>query len=120
MLASRLMDVDQERDLQVAVIGLLERKGEVRTMVVEGTKRSHLHGEVVKHVETGSTVYTDALRSYNQLDQTYIHKVINHAEKYVDGIITTNGVSWIAWLVKYIITVETVHVILHGLDHRAE
>lgn len=54
MLASRLMDVDQERDLQVAVIGLLERKGEVRTMVVEGTKRSHLHGEVVKHVETGS------------------------------------------------------------------
>ena len=78
---------------KVAVIGLLERKGEVRTMVVEGTKRSHLHGEVVKHVETGSTVYTDALRSYNQLDQTYIHKVINHAEKYVDGIITTNGIE---------------------------
>lgn len=62
-------------------------------MVVHGTKRHHLHGEVTKHVEAGSTVYTDALRSYNQLGQSYVHNVINHAEKYVDGIITTNGIE---------------------------
>lgn len=74
-------------------MGLLERHGEVRTMVVEGTKRQHLHSQVTKHVETGSNVYTDALRSYNQLGQEYIHNVINHAEKYVDGQIHTNGVE---------------------------
>lgn len=78
---------------KVAVMGLLERHGEVRAMVVEGTKRGHLHGQVTKHVEAGSNVYTDALRSYNQLNQQYIHGVINHAEKYVDGQIHTNGVE---------------------------
>jgi transposase-like protein len=38
-------------------------------------------------------VYTDALRSYNELDREYIHHVINHAEKYVDGQAHTNGVE---------------------------
>lgn len=79
---------------KMAVMGLLERHGgEVRTMVVGGTKRHHLHGEVTKHVEEGSCVYTDALRSYNQLGESYVHSVINHAEKYVDGRIHTNGIE---------------------------
>jgi transposase-like protein len=78
---------------KVAVMGLLERHGQVRAMVVPNTKRQSLHGEVSKHVETGSTVYSDALRSYNQLQEDYTHKVINHAEKYVDGQIHTNGIE---------------------------
>jgi transposase-like protein len=78
---------------KVAVMGLLERHGEVRTMVVGGTKRRMLQGEVTKHVEAGSTVYTDALRSYNQLGETYIHNVINHAETYVQGQVHTNGIE---------------------------
>jgi len=78
---------------KVAVMGLLERHGQVRTMVVPNTKRRSLHGEVTKHVEAGSTVYSDALRSYNHLADDYTHKVINHAERYVDGQIHTNGVE---------------------------
>ncbi len=78
---------------KVAVMGLLERHGEVRAMVVSDTKRQSLHGQVSKHVESGSTVYSDALRSYNQLDEEYIHKVINHAERYVDGKVHNNGVE---------------------------
>jgi transposase-like protein len=78
---------------KVAVMGLLERHGEVRTMVVSGTKRRMLQGEVNRHVEAGSTVYTDALRSYNQLGETYIHNVINHAETYVQGQVHTNGIE---------------------------
>jgi transposase-like protein len=55
---------------KVAVMGLLDRRtGEVRTTVIPNTKRRSIHGEVSKHVEAGSTVYSDALRSYNQLDQ---------------------------------------------------
>ncbi len=72
-------------------MGLLARHGEVRAMVVPNTKRRSLHGEVSKHVEQGATVYSDALRSYAQLQEDYTHKVINHAEKYVDGIVHTNG-----------------------------
>lgn len=78
---------------KIAVMGLLERHGEVRTMVVAGTKRRMLHGEVSKHVEAGSTVYSDALRSYNQLDEEYVHHVINHANEYVNGHIHTNGIE---------------------------
>jgi transposase-like protein len=78
---------------KVAVMGLLARNGEVRTMVVPNTKRKSLHGEVTQNVEAGSTVYSDALRSYNQLSEDYVHNVINHAEKYVDGIVHTNGIE---------------------------
>lgn len=62
-------------------------------MVVPNTKRESLHGAVNQHVEAGSTVYSDALRSYNRLQDEYIHKVINHAERYVDGQIHNNGVE---------------------------
>lgn len=78
---------------KIAVMGLLERRGEVRTMVVEGTKRRMLHGEVTKHVASGSTVYSDALRSYNQLSEEYTHHVINHAVEYVRENVHTNGIE---------------------------
>jgi len=78
---------------KVAVMGLLERHGEVRTMVVPNTKRRSLQGEVYKHVEAGSHVYSDALRSYSNLSEQYIHNVINHAEKYVEGNVHTNGLE---------------------------
>ena len=70
---------------------MLERHGEVRTCVVPNVRRKSLHGEVAKHVEPGSMVYTDAFKSYNDLNYDYMHSVINHAEKYVDGQIHTNG-----------------------------
>lgn len=78
---------------KVAVMGLLERHGEVRTMVVPNTKRSALQGEIYKHIEEGSTVYSDALRSYRNLENDFTHKVINHAERYVDGQIHNNGIE---------------------------
>ena len=78
---------------KVAVMGLLERHGEVRTMVVANTRRKSLHGEVTKHVEQGSTVYSDSYRSYRRLEDEFIHNVINHAEEYVRGNIHTNGIE---------------------------
>jgi len=79
---------------KVAVMGLLDRHSrQVRTMVVPNVRRRSLHGEVSKHVESGSTVYSDALLSYNQLADEYVHNVINHAEKYVEGNVHTNGIE---------------------------
>lgn len=78
---------------KVAVMGLLERHGEVRTMVVQNVRRKSLRREIDSHVEAGSMVYTDALKSYNDLNYDYMHSVINHAEKYVDGKIHTNGIE---------------------------
>ncbi|HKZ76889.1 MAG TPA: IS1595 family transposase [Pyrinomonadaceae bacterium] len=78
---------------KVAVMGLLERHGEVRTMVVPNVRRKSLDTQVRQHIESGSFVYSDALPSYNALKSEYVHNVINHAEKYVDGIVHTNGIE---------------------------
>jgi transposase-like protein len=108
---------------KVAVMGLLERHGEVRTMVVSNTRRKALHGEVSKHVEAGSTVYSDAYRSYNRLEDEFVHNVINHAERYVDGHIHTNGIENFWSLLKRTlggtyISVEPFHLFRY-LDEQA-
>lgn len=74
-------------------MGLLERHGEVRTKVVPDTKKNTLHIEVRENVEPGSELYTDALKAYEGLDLEYIHQVIDHAEKYAEGKIHTNGLE---------------------------
>lgn len=79
---------------KVAVMGLLERHGgEVRTMIVPGTSTEILQPRVRQHVEEGANVYSDKHSAYNGLDDAYIHGVINHAERYVDGQIHTNSIE---------------------------
>jgi len=78
---------------KVAVLGILERGGNVRTQVVPNRKKPVLQGEVRKHVEAGTALYTDALLSYNGLAGEYAHQVIDHAVAYVDGQIHTNGLE---------------------------
>src|ERR1017187_2166216 len=78
---------------KTAVMGMLERDGEVRTVVI-GSRRKHvLQAEVKKHVEAGAALYTDALLSYDGLAGDYAHQVIDHAVKYVDGNVHTNGLE---------------------------
>ena len=74
------------------VMGILERGGKVRTMVVKGRKKPEIQAAVRKHVQAGSALYTDALKSYNGLNE-YEHQVIDHAVAYVDGKIHTNGLE---------------------------
>ena len=72
------------------VFGLLDREtGKVRMSVVGTRRKHHLHTEIRKHVEAGAELNTDALKSYEGLDD-YTHKVIDHAEAYVDGTVHTN------------------------------
>ena len=89
---------------KTAVAGLLERGGEdtsrVRTKVVPNVRRFALQSEIRRHVtqDGSATVYTDALPSYRQTAKwgptdRYIHKVIDHAEAYVDGVVHTNGME---------------------------
>jgi len=72
------------------VFGLLEREtGNVRTSVVDTRRKHHIHTEIRENVKAGAELNTDALRSYDGLDE-YTHKVIDHAEAYVDGAVHTN------------------------------
>src|ERR1700682_293025 len=78
---------------EVAVMGLLERHGQVQTKVLANTRKHTLQSEVQQRVEAGTEVYTDALRSYDGLRADYVHKVVDHAERYVDGVVHTNGLA---------------------------
>jgi transposase-like protein len=78
---------------KTAVMGILQRGGKVRTVVVPNRKKHALQTEVRKHVEAGAALYTDALLSYDGLASDYAHKVIDHAMKYVDGRVHTNGLE---------------------------
>ena len=78
---------------KTAVMGILQRGGKVRTIVVPNRKKTALQGEVRKHVEAGSALYTDALLSYEGLASDYAHQVVDHAVEYVNGQIHTNGLE---------------------------
>ena len=75
------------------VLGIVERGGKVRTVVVPNRKKRTLQAEVKKHVEAGSALYTDFLLSYDGLEGDYAHKVIDHAVAYVDGNVHTNTIE---------------------------
>ncbi len=78
---------------KVAVMGLLERNGKVRAKVIADARQETLHDEVKQHVEKGAELFTDGWKAYSGLNEDYIHQVIDHAEKYVDGQIHTNGIE---------------------------
>lgn len=78
---------------KVAVMGILERGGKVRTAVVPNRKKIALQSEVRKHVEAGSALYTDFLLSYDGLASDYAHQVVDHAVEYVNGRAHTNGLE---------------------------
>jgi transposase-like protein len=78
---------------KVAVLGLLERGGKVRTAVIPNVRRGSLQGNVRKHVQAGSALYTDSLMSYRGLDGDFVHQVVDHAVEYVNGRTHTNGLE---------------------------
>jgi transposase-like protein len=80
------------------VQGILERgKGKkasrVVLKVVETTRRPELCGNVREYVLEGSTVCTDALMSYDDLEKDYDRQMINHLETYARGHVHTNGLE---------------------------
>ncbi len=56
---------------KVAVMGLLERHGKVKTKVIPDTRSRTLHVEIRENIAPGSEIHTDALRSYRGLDPEY-------------------------------------------------
>ena len=79
---------------KTGVMGFRQRGGDVVLTVMEnGAKKPEMQREVRKRVKPGAAVITDELKSYAGLDEQYQHLVVNHAERYVDGQIHTNGLE---------------------------
>src|SRR5271170_2714019 len=106
------------------VMGLLDRKTKkIRLRHVPNTQRETLQGVVREYVEGGSYIFSDAWVAYNGLDRDYVHQVIDHAEKYVDGNVHTNGIENFWSLLKRglkgtYISVEPFHLFRY-LDEQA-
>jgi len=97
-----------------AVQGLLERHtaGKPSRVILKRIKtnrRAGIQANVREYVLKGSSLYTDSLPSYNGLKAEYEHKVIDHAEKYVDGAVHTNGLENFWSLLKRSIKGTYVH-----------
>jgi transposase-like protein len=80
-------------DGKAVVAAVLERHGEVRVRVVATRRKKDVQGIVTDNVAPGSAVFSDALKSYEGLQDTYTHQVIDHAEAYVKGNVHTNGLE---------------------------
>jgi transposase-like protein len=83
---------------KTAVQGILERTtakkaSRVVLKVVATNRRPELCGNVRNYVLQGSTVCTDSLMSYDDLEKDYDRKVINHAISYATGHVHTNGLE---------------------------
>lgn len=108
---------------KTAVLGIMERGGKIRTVVVPNRKKKTLQSEVKKHVAAGSALYTDFLLSYEGLEGQYAHKVVDHAVQYVDGNVHTNSLENFWSLLKRTISgtyvsVEPFHLFRY-LDEQA-
>src|SRR5271156_81896 len=100
--AARFMHADRRKRMitvrgvkdKTAVMGILERGGKVRAMMVPNRKKHEVQGQIRAHVKAESAIYTDALMSYMGLrDNGFAHEVIDHAERYVSGKVHTNGLE---------------------------
>jgi transposase-like protein len=74
------------------VAAVLERGGTVRAKVCSTRRKPELQALVRENVEAGSELYSDALKSYDGLDE-FQHQVVDHAIEYVNGNVHTNGLE---------------------------
>jgi transposase-like protein len=77
------------------VMGILQRgkdgkPSQIRTKVVANRRKKALQTEIREHVQAGAALYTDALKSYEGLDE-FEHQVVDHAVEYVREKVHTNG-----------------------------
>ena len=78
---------------KTAVMGILERGGKVRTVVVPNRKKKALQAEVRKHVEAGFRALHRSCFPTTGWKASMRIRSIDHAVEYVDGSVHTNGLE---------------------------
>lgn len=87
---------------KVAVLGILERDGDLRTGVTPSLAAKNVQSAIRENVEAGTLVLTDEHASFRGLSRDYIHHTVNHsAGEYVRKFyIHTNGIESVWALMK--------------------
>jgi transposase-like protein len=109
------------------VMGILERgragkPSQIRATVLPNRRKKALQAKVREHVQAGSAIYTEALKSYDGLDE-FEHQVVDHAVEYVRDQVHTNGCETFWSLIKRslhgtYVSVEPFHLFRH-LDEQS-
>jgi transposase-like protein len=87
------------------VAGFFERDTrKVVTKIIPDREKSTFHTMVKDNVEFGSHLSTDDCHSYWGLDKEYVHQIVDHAERYVDGKVHTNSLENFWSLLTSVIT----------------
>jgi transposase-like protein len=74
------------------VLGILKRKGRVRTTVIPDRTKKVMQENIRPHVEPGSQIFSDEAGDYWKMDG-FSHETVNHMETYVQGNVHTNGLE---------------------------
>ena len=86
---------------KTAVLGAVERGGDVKTMMTKRVDGETLARFIRSTVQpAGTLLVTDELPAYHEVEGLYEHDVINHSRQYVDGDTYTNTIEGFWSLVK--------------------
>jgi len=87
---------------KVAVVGVVQRRGNVIATAVPNVKRSTLVPFITKNVARDAVLYTDEFPTYDHITRFgYKHKRIQHSAKvYVQGQVHTNNIENFWSLIK--------------------
>jgi transposase-like protein len=76
------------------VMGMLERETrKVRAKVIPNVRRDVLQDEILKQIEPGSFVFTDAHKGYKGIAKDFVHETVSHINEYVRGSVHTQGIE---------------------------
>lgn len=75
------------------VMGMLERGKRVRATVIPDRSNASMQPMIRANVEQGAQLFSDEQAHNYRMDSEYIHSIVKHLEKYVDGNVHTNGME---------------------------
>jgi transposase-like protein len=80
---------------KTAVLGMVERGGRVRAMVLAAPTSREIMPRLLKHVHHDATLYTDAAPTYRDSNEFFLHHdSVNHSlDEYVRGEVHTNTIE---------------------------
>ena len=91
------------RGNKATVVGVVQRKGQIRLQAARGTDRETLHAIIHKHVDpTSPAIYTDEWPAYRGIgDHDTVHETVNHSiEEWSRGDVHANTVEGVWSLLK--------------------
>ena len=94
------------------VVGMQDRDGDLKSVIVPNVQRTTLHAEIKANIALGATIHTDEHSAYTTIDQHgYTHKTVQHsAGEYARDGSHVNHVEGFFGIIKRSIRSTHIHV----------